>query len=161
MEQRYRQEIDRLYLEMYPLLFSYARSSLANDALAEEAVQDTFLIACQKPEELLESPNPLGWLMMVLKYVISNTLRRQAAARRILADYVSVNAEGLLYAHDRLNLDVLYGKVAKTEEFQMLKEMALDGKSYLEMAEARHIHVDTCRKRVQRAREFLQKKLKK
>ena len=47
MKARYSKEIDRLYLQMYPMLFEYARSSLSNDALAEEAVQDAFTIACQ------------------------------------------------------------------------------------------------------------------
>lgn len=43
-----RQAIEKLYLQMYTRLFAYARSSLPNDALAEEAVQETFVIACQK-----------------------------------------------------------------------------------------------------------------
>ena len=46
------------------------------------------------------------------------------------------------------------------EEFQLLKEMAVDGKSHLEMAQARGISVNACKKRVQRAKEVLQKKIK-
>jgi len=76
----YSKEIDRLYLQMYPMLFEYARSSLSSDALAEEAVQDTFIIACQKPEALCESPNPEGWLVNTLKNVLSNTKRSQNIA---------------------------------------------------------------------------------
>ena len=57
---RYKLEIERLYLQMYAMLFEYARASLSSDALAEEAVQDTFHIACQKPDELFSSPNPEG-----------------------------------------------------------------------------------------------------
>ena len=72
MKARYSKEIDRLYLQMYSMLFEYARSSLSSDALAEEAVQDTFIIACQKPEALCESPNPEGWLVNTLKNVLSN-----------------------------------------------------------------------------------------
>ena len=64
MNEQYCQEIDRLYLQMYTRLFEYARSVLPNDALAEEAVQDTFAIACKKPEALLRSPNPPGWLVV-------------------------------------------------------------------------------------------------
>lgn len=82
-----RHAIDKLYLQMYARLFEYARSSLANDALAEEAVQDTFAIACQRPEALLNSPNPPGWLVITLKNVISNTLRRQQTAQRVLSGY--------------------------------------------------------------------------
>ena len=44
MNPRYSKKTDRLYLQMYPMLFEYARSSLSSDALAEEAVQDSFMM---------------------------------------------------------------------------------------------------------------------
>ncbi len=160
MDRPYREKISGLYLEMYPMLFEYARSSLANDALAEEAIQETFIIACNKPEELFASPNPRGWLVKALKNVISNTRRAQATAARILGDYLDVNLDEFTSIQDQLELDVLYGDLVNTEEFQLLKELALDGKSCLEMAQARNIRVDACRKRIQRAKEFLRRKIK-
>ena len=159
MKARYSREIDRLYLQMYPKLFEYARSSLSNDAQAEEAVQDTFIIACQKPEALCNSPNPEGWLFNTLKNVISNTIRSQNIARRILLDYFASNAKDISISDDHVGLEILYDDVADSEEFKLLKEMALDGKSYLEMAQAREISVATCRKRMQRAKEALRKKI--
>ena len=62
-------------------------------------------------------------------------------------------------SRDYLDLEILYGDISQTEEFKLLKEMALDGKSYQQMAESRGITLATCRKRVQRAREKLQKKI--
>lgn len=159
MEARYSKEIERLYLQMYPMLFEYARSSLANDALAEEAVQDTFIIACQKPEALCKSANPEGWLVKTLKNVISNTIRSQNIARRILLDYFAFTGQ-YSASGERVDLDVLYDDVAGTDEFQLLKEMALEGQSYLEMAKARGITVAACRKRMERARKMLQKKIR-
>ena len=38
--------IEKLYYEMYDLLLGYAQWALENDALAEEAVQETFQTAC-------------------------------------------------------------------------------------------------------------------
>ena len=159
MKARYSIEIDRLYLQMYPMLFEYARSSLANDALAEEAVQDTFAIACQKPEALCESTNPEGWLVNTLKNVLSNTIRSQNIARRILLDYFATNIHDISASSDRVELEILYDDIADLEEFMLLKEIALDGKSYLEMAQARGITVGTCRKRVERAKKVLQKRI--
>ena len=143
MNARYQEEIDRLYLQMYPMLFEYARSSLSNDALAEEAVQDTFTIACQKPESLCNSPNPAGWLVNTLKNVLSNTIRSQNIAKRILTDYCAANNKDIAISEDQLDLDVLYGNIACSEEFKLLKELVIDGKSYLELADERHISVDT------------------
>lgn len=154
-------EIEHLYLQMYSKLFTYSRSVLDNDALAEEAVQDTFNIACQKPDALCESPNPKGWLFNTLKYVISNELRNRSTAKRILMDYFAANIKDILITNDQIGLEVVYNDIADTEEFKLLKEMALEGKSHLEMAQARGITVTACRKRVQRAKEFLQKKINK
>lgn len=159
MEARYSQEIDRLYLQMYSMLFEYARSALSNDALAEEAVQDTFTIACQKPEALCGSSNPEGWLVNTLKNVISNTIRRQSIAKRIFLDYFSSNVKDISVSPDRVGLEILYDDVADLEEFKLLKEMALEGRSYLEMASDRGITVVACRKRIERAKKVLQKKV--
>lgn len=159
MNERYRKEIDDLYLQMYHLLFEYARSSLSNDSLAEEAVQDTFCIACQKPEALCESQNPKGWLVNALKYVIANTERSRTIANRILRDYFASQLNEISASDDLHGVEILYGDIAESDEFQLLKEMALDGRSHLEMAQKRGISVMACRKRMQRAKEFLREKI--
>ena len=159
MNARYSKEIDRLYLQMYAMLFEYARSSLSSDALAEEAVQDTFIIACQKPEALCNSSNPKGWLVNTLKNVLSNTKRSQNIAKRILLDYFSCNIDDISVSDDRIGVEIMYDDIADSEEFKLLKEMALDGLSYIEMAQNRGITVGACRKRVERAKKVLQKKI--
>ena len=55
---------------------------------------------------------------------------------------------------------LMYENVSHTEEFKLIKEMAIDGRSHLEMANARGITISACKKRVQRAKEMLQKKMK-
>ena len=161
MKAQHEKEIDRLYLQMYPMLFEYARSTLSNDALAAEAVQDTFLIACQKPEAICESQNPQGWLVNTLKNVLSNTVRKQNIAKRVLLNYFESTKNEISYSEDNIDLHLLYGKVADSEEFQLLKEMAIDGRSYEEMADSRGISIATCRKRVERAKKMLRKKISK
>ena len=160
MKARYKLEIERLYLQLYPLLFEYARSSLSSDSLAEEAVQDTFRIVCQKPEAMISSPNPEGWIMNTLKNVLKNTIRNQNISRRILLDYFASNINDITVTNDRVGLEILYEDVADLEEFKMVKAMALEGKSYLEMSQDLGISMAACRKRMQRARETLRKKIK-
>jgi len=160
MKARYKLEIERLYLQLYPLLFEYARSSLSSDSLAEEAVQDTFRIACQKPEAMLNSPNPEGWIMNTLKNVLKNTIRNQNISRRILLDYFASNLNDITVTNDRVGLEILYEDIADLEEFKMVKAMALEGKSYLEMSQDLGLSMAACRKRMQRARETLRKKIK-
>lgn len=160
MEAADRQELERLYLQLYNMLFEYARSSLSSDALAEEAVQDAFHIACQKPEAVLRSPNPEGWMVKTLKNVVFNTARSQAIARRILAEYMADNAEVVSTANDRVRFELYYEDVADLEEFRLVKAMVLDGKSYQELALELGITVVACRKRMQRAKEILRKKIR-
>lgn len=160
MNAQQREQIERLYLEMYQMLMAYARSSLENEALAEEAVQETFRIACQKPEDLCGSLNPQGWLVIALKNTIRNIRSGQATAKRILERYVVNQRNEFSISEDRIDLHILYENVADMEEFKLLSEMAIEGRSHKEMADARGITVVACKKRVQRAKEILQKKIK-
>lgn len=160
MNSQYNAEIEQLYLRMYDRLFVYARSTLRNDSLAEEAVQETFRIACQKPEDLLNSPRPEGWLINTLKNVMSNMIRSRAIANRILSEYIAAQTPEFSESVDGIRFEILYENISEMEEFQLIKEMAVDGLSHLEMAEKRGISVAACKKRVQRAKETLRKKIK-
>ena len=153
-----RKRIEEFYLEMYDRLFIYARSALDNESLAEEAIQETFRIVCMKPEDLLSSPNPKGWIVNTLKYTIQNMKRSRDKANVLLTQYLAANSS-VAFSEDRISLEVTYENVARSEEFQLIKEMAVDGKSHLEMAQSRGISVDACKKRVQRAKEFLRRKI--
>lgn len=154
-----RRQIEALYLEMYDRLMAYACCFLENENLAEEAIQETFRTACQKPEALLLSPNPKGWLLNTLKYTISNMKRTQATAARLLVEYTASLDPGLMVSEDTVPLEIIYSDVADSEEFRILHEMAIEGQSHLEMARKRGISVAACKKRVQRAKEYLRKKI--
>lgn len=157
MTEKENHEIEKLYIEFYNQLFCYAKSTLRNDALAEEAVQDTFRIACMKPDEVCGSPNPKGWLLKTLRYIVYNMVRCQARANRMMTLSMLEFDEDSDSKSDNMNLDVLYENLAETEEFKIIRGVA-EGKSMLELAEERGISISACKKRVQRARQVLQKK---
>ena len=160
MNLEYSEKIEQLYLEMYDMLITYARCSFEEESLAEEAVQETFQIACQKPDKLCKSLNPKGWLVNTLKYTIRNMKRSRENARQLLSNYLIEQMECVTFSEDKLSLQLMYDDVSCTEDFKLIKEMAIDGRSHLEMANARGITVNACKKRVQRAKEILQKKMK-
>lgn len=159
MNEEQRQRIGELYLEIYDTLMAYARCSLDGESLAEEAVQETFRIACQKPDALCNSPNPQGWLMLTLKNTIRNIRSSRATAKRIIETYLIAQNKENLFWEDTIQLDILYKNVADTEEFKLLSELAIEGRSHEEMARSRGITISACKKRVQRAKEKLQKKI--
>lgn len=151
--------ITDLYLRLYDFLLDYALSYLENFSQAEEAVQETFRIACQRRDALSASNRPEGWIVNTLKNVISNMRKTQNAANRTLMRYLATQSPEENVTEEFIRLEILYEDLAETEEWKLLKEMAVDGDSYLEMAQRRGISVAACRKRVQRARETLQKKI--
>ena len=161
MNPEHRKIIEHLYLEMYDMLISYARCSFKEEALAEEAVQETFRIACQKPDQVCESPNPQGWIVNTLRNTVRDIRREQTAAVALVERYASSQPTKITATEDGLRLELQYGDMAQTEEFRLLVEWAVEGRSHAQIAAARGISVDACKKRVQRAKEILRKKIKK
>ena len=150
--------IEAFYLQMYDQLFLYAQNALKNESLAEEAIQETFRIVCTKPEDLLSSPNPKGWIINTLKYTMQNMRRNRDRTNALLNQYLATYTSDA-FSENRIPLEVTYENVAHSEEFRLIKEMAVEGKSHLEMAQSRGISVAACKKRVQRAKEFLRRKI--
>lgn len=159
MNKEQRRKIDALYREMYDRLIIYALNLEESESLAEEAVQETFQVACREAEKCCSSPNPQGWLVNTLRNVIKNAKKKRANMRRFMERYLSMQVKEAVVSEDRIDLKVLYQNVAEMEEFKLLSEMVIEGRSHEEMARSRGISVNTCKKRVQRAKETLQRKL--
>ena len=155
----YSRKIEKLYLEMYDMLLNYARCTEDGEALAEEAVQETFRLACQKPEQLLQSKNPQGWLVKALKYTLRNMKRSRTHAWAIMSAYLLANQKDVVFLEDRMCMQLMYEDISKTKELALLKELVIDKKSCLEIAKAHGISVSACKKRIQRAKETLKRKL--
>lgn len=160
MTNEQRRTIDRLYTEKHDFLVTYAWGSLKNISLAEEAVQETFAIACEKPAQLCNSPNPGGWLMNTLKNVIHNMERRRMAAEKVVIDTLGDKLDILPTPGTHLDLKLLYGDIAGTEDFRIMMALGPEGMSMTEVAEELGISVSAAKKRAERARKNLQRKLK-
>ena len=153
--------IDRLYFEMYDSLVSYANSYLNDQHRAEELTQEVFVSAVQKPEALINSPNPKGWLYKTMWNMVQNNSRVTLRQMKLIADYLSVNGKEVTVSIDQPDLKLKYGKLAETEEFKLIYDMAVLGKTHEEMATERNISVSNCKKRAERAKKFLRRKMSK
>ena len=78
------------------MLFAYAVTLLGNAATAEEAVQESFRIACMKPEALIRSDNPVGWMVNTMKHAVRNIKRTQL--RRRIGDTLSLDDDEVCLA---------------------------------------------------------------
>ena len=147
--------IERLYLEMYDMLYHYANASLKNPMLAEEAVQETFRIACSKPDDFAGAPNPKGWLVNTIRNITRNMLRKQAGADGLI-EQLAVHQTAI--TRHELPLNILYGSLAETKDFQLLEDLS-EGTPIRELAQRAGITEASCRKRIQRARARLKKEI--
>ena len=64
-----------------------------------------------------------------------------------------------LLVYDEEDVELLYGDLAAHADFQLLKRVVLDGCTMLEAAQERGITVEACKKRIQRLRAHLKRKL--
>lgn len=149
------------YHEKRKFLLEYAESSLHNYALSEEAVQQTFEIACRKIDDFCNSPNPDGWLTKTMSLVIRNMEKRQRAERRVIAITDDYRPDLVAAPEVPLPLRVTYGSLVDTPQFRLVYESEVLGRTYKEIAKDLGISENTCKKRAERARDYLRRKLKK
>lgn len=148
---------ERMYKELFIKLNIYAVNQLNSKSLAEEAVQETFRIAWTKIEELMNSPNPNGWLMNTLKFVISNTKRNIMRINRLLITEFEMDEGTMGSINDEINPMILYKGNFTKEEIKLLQSYAVDRHSLLEISKELGISLEACKKRVQRVKEKFKK----
>lgn len=86
--------------------------------------------------------------MLTLKHAMQNMLRTRAKLRTLL----SLEAgEGLpAGAPELMSVDLLFGDLSGSEDFRLLKRIALDRCTMLELSEELGISVEACRRVGQR-----------
>ena len=140
------------------MLFAYAVTLLGNAATAEEAVQESFRIACMKPEALIRSDNPVGWMVNTMKHAVRN-IKRTQLRRRIGAALSLDDDEVCLAQPGRPDeyADVEFSDLMTDEEYRMLKWHVLLDVSIKDIAETMDISEEACKKRIQRTKNRVQK----
>ncbi len=154
------QRIEQLYRELYLPLCIYANSALQSRPLAEEAVQDTFRIACTKADDLLRSENPQGWLTNTLKNVIRNIRRSQARMQGMLLRLLPQEHAEISSPAGLVELAEVCTALLGRADYELLVKIVLQNYTMLEAAQELGISVEACKKRVQRAKKKLEAHLK-
>ena len=145
----------------YTMLYRFAYSAFRDEHLAEEAVQETFFIACKKPAAMANSINAKNWLFFTLKNVIANMRKTRAHAFEVLSTYLKGKAETELPYPGEVNWEDQFYPLSQTKEFQLIKAFAVDRKSVAQLAQEFGISVAACKKRIERAKKYLQKHISK
>ena len=150
----------KIYKERRKPLLMYAESALGNHAMAEDAVQLAFEIGWRKIEDFQNCPKPEGWIFKSLEFVISNMKSRLRTERRVIAIVDEYRPDLVAAPADPLPLRVHFGDLVDTPQFRIVYEMEIQGRTLAEIAKELGISENACKKRAERARKDLQKKLR-
>lgn len=143
-----------MYREMFKKMCIYAKCRLGDDELAEEAVQETFRVACEKQVQVIASENPRGWIMETLKLTIMSIQRERIYLNKL---YKLMQREMADDGASDENVDVMYSDIVNEEDFEMLKMIVLGNCTVKETAEYFDVTYESCRKRISRLKQKLKK----
>ena len=156
--------LEELYRELFPKLWRYALTALRDPERAREVVQDTFHEAVRRIDVLMEHGNPRGWLMETLKNKIK---RAERDFNHYVLHFLSLHSDlaqedRALAAEDPVfpgTVDILreIRDFLPPDDWELLREIALEKRTYLTVSRELGINVWTCQKRVQSIREKLRK----
>lgn len=159
--------IERLYLDTFQLLWTYAMSKLNNPALAQEVVQDAFLEAIRNIEKLMSHENPRGWMKNTVKNKVKHAER---SFNRYIIRFISLDTDipfedAVLASEDAHAPSVfeIIEEIRQTlsaDEWDLLRKIALEKVPYKDAAAELGITIWTYQKRVQRIREKLRENFK-
>ena len=142
----------QLYIKHYNYLVRFALKFAKND-LAEDLVQETFLIAQKRLDRVLSSKNPTGWLINTLKNVIGNTYQRRQFIYTKLIPEMLIDESGE-YVH---SVNDMYAGLIDEEALSLLVWVYCEDVSYQDAAFRLGISLSACKKRIQRAKLTLKR----
>ena len=154
--------IDNLYREMASLLRILASRKLHNPDLAEEAVQNALVVLCEKADAVMEHPNPQGWLVETLQFVVMSMNRKTDKETSVIQGSLD---DVQPHHHDDYH-EVEFRPLLSPEDYELIEMTVVQRYTVPEAAEELGITVEACKKRKQRAirrmrERFLEKKQEK
>lgn len=151
-EALYRAYYNDLYRYAVVLLRGYNVEGRFVSGKAEEVVQETFSIAWEKRSALFSSPAPVGWLYKALHYKVKENVREERKwTRRLLR--LSDNADDPNEGDFRLRAEMQ--SWIPREDYLILKQLYLDGKTFKELSAQMGIKTSTLAMRVKRMKARL------
>lgn len=146
MSEAERCHIELLFRTQYTMLVQLAQRKTENKELSEELVQSVFMVACIKSAELLQHPNPIGWLVKTLQLLILKAKRSEYYRTAYQLEY---HTEPIIMMEP--SLEILFPKSLTTHEVVALQMRIEDNASYQDIAAALGLSEANCRKIISRA----------
>ncbi len=144
-----------LYKNNYSDMYYFAKKVLGSDDIAEDVVQETFLVAYRKLDDFLNCPSPKGWLFKALRHIIGDTYRKRAR----MVEVFSLSSDMELITNDPANIILELENENNKTDLEMLFLVYCKRYTYQEISDMYGLSINAAKKRVQRAKTKLRKEL--
>ena len=145
------------WTSLHQELFSFVFPRVKDKAVAEDIVQDVFIKAHTKSEQLRDARKVVGWIYQIARNSIADHFRSQSR---------TVNPVNVDWESDTQEYNACVGECLKIlmatlpDKYRVpLELIELDGLSQYDLADRLNISYSGARSRVQRARKMLRDKM--
>lgn len=149
--------VHRLVGSLYEPLFRYALRLSGSSAHAEDLVQETFLVALERLDQLVEPDRAVGWLRTTLRNLFLANLRREKR-RSGGFDLESVEAPIETGREELLDLPKALDQLSADYRIPLIL-FYVDHLGYRDIAEQLGLPVGTVMSRLSRAKAALRARL--
>lgn len=159
---------DQLYDSYFQALWVQARTAVSNPLLAEEIVQDAYVEALLRIDDLMGYERPDLWLKKTVKYKsfhVMSALTRNNRLMDALANEEKVNPRITTKEMDEVEesqrerverIKQKTARILKQEELYLLNRTVLEQATYKEMSSELGVTLSAVKKRISRIRKKLQ-----
>lgn len=145
--------LKKLFTEEYERLIKKAFRLLGDIHKAQDLVQETFLLAMVRYEELSDHPNPKGWLSTTLYNLCMNERRRWDNSRNVSLDQMG----DIFPVEPASSFSEILPKKLRDDEKELLVLRFEQNLSYREIAEKLGVSEAAGRTRMSRLMRKIQK----
>ena len=134
----------------YDSALNIARSKLGNDALAQDAVQETFIRIVKHRKRYNSSKSFASWFHTILRNICIDFRRKEVRYRETLNDFTNEQGSKSNDGYFKNIVRDLLGTLSCSDR-DMLTLRYIHGLSFAEISERSDCSLDAAKKRVQRA----------
>ncbi len=151
--------LERLYREVGPNIRAYLRRRMRDPGLADELLQETFLIATREAASLEAAGSQRAWLLGIARNLYREQMRKQVRRRTVELPEDAVTTAATAEDH---RLDLIRSAIVELPEGQreVLELRLKDDLRYADIAEMLDIPIGTVRSRLHHALRRLRLRLK-
>lgn len=142
--------LERLYREVGPGIWAYLQRRMRDPGLADELLQETFLIATRDASSLEAARSQRAWLLGIARNLFREQMRKQVRHRTVELPEDVVASAATKEDH---RLDLIRSAIVELPEGQreVLELRLKDDLRYVDIAEVLDIPIGTVRSRLHHA----------